>query len=63
MNSLVDSKTDKIKGRVEVAVGVLTNDLRHKNRGKIDQAALKARDAIEQVIDRATRAAKELSNK
>jgi uncharacterized protein YjbJ (UPF0337 family) len=59
----VDSKTDKIKGRVEVAVGVLTNDQRHRNRGKIDRAALEASDAIEQVIDKATRAAKELSNK
>lgn len=35
----MNGKAEKIKGRVEEAAGVLTNDRRLKNRGKIDQAA------------------------
>ena len=30
--------SDKIKGRVKEAVGVLTDDQRLKNEGKLDQA-------------------------
>jgi len=54
----VDSKIDKIKER-EKGVAVLTDD----ERRKIDQAAADARDAIEQVIDKATRATKGISKK
>jgi len=55
----VDSKIDKIKER-EKGVAVLTDDER---RRKIDQAARDARDAIEQVIDKATRATRDISKK
>jgi hypothetical protein len=56
VNNLVDSKIDKIKPRIE--------DERLKNRGKIDQAEGDAKDAaIEQVIDKATRATKDVSKK
>jgi uncharacterized protein YjbJ (UPF0337 family) len=54
----MNAKADKIKGRVEEAAGILTNDRRLKNRGKIDQAAGKAKEAIGNVIDKATGAAK-----
>ena len=54
---------DKIKGRVEEAAGVLTNDRRLKNRGKIDQAAGAAKDVIGDVIDKATGAAKGMRKK
>ena len=54
----MDSKIDKIKER-EKGVAVLADD----ERRKIDQAAADARDAIEQVIDKATRATKEISKK
>jgi uncharacterized protein YjbJ (UPF0337 family) len=54
---------DKIKGRVEEAAGVLTNDRRLKNRGKIDQAAGTAKDVIGDVIDKATGAAKGMRKK
>jgi uncharacterized protein YjbJ (UPF0337 family) len=56
----MDSKNDKIKGSAKEAVGVLNNDQRRK---KLDHAARVARDAIEQVIDKATRATKDISKK
>ncbi len=45
--------TDKVKGRVEEAAGVLTNDRKLKNRGKMDQAAGNVKDAIGKTIDKA----------
>ncbi len=48
--------TDKVKGRVEEAAGVLTNDRKLKNRGKMDQAAGKVKDAIGETIDKAVAA-------
>ena len=59
----MDSKINKINGRSEAGVAVLTDDDRLGNREKIDQAARDAKDAIEQVIDKATRATKEISKK
>jgi len=59
----MDSKNDKIKGSAKEAVGVLNNDQRLRNREKLDQAARDARDAIEQVIDKATRATKDIGKK
>lgn len=59
----MDAKADKIKGRVEEAAGVLTNNRRLKNRGKVDQAAGRAKEAIGSVIDKATGAAKSVSRK
>jgi 5S rRNA maturation endonuclease (ribonuclease M5) len=63
VNNPVDSKINKIKGRSEAGVAVLTDPDRLGNREKIDQAARDAKDAIEQVIDKATRATKEISKK
>ena len=45
--------TDKVRGRVEEAAGVLTNDRKLKNRGKMDQAAGNVKDAIGKTIDKA----------
>jgi uncharacterized protein YjbJ (UPF0337 family) len=47
---------DKVKGRVEEAAGVLTNDRKLKNRGKMDQAAGNVKDAIGRTIDKAVAA-------
>jgi uncharacterized protein YjbJ (UPF0337 family) len=44
--------SDKIKGHVEEAVGVLTDDQRLKNEGKLDQATGKVKKAVERVIDK-----------
>jgi uncharacterized protein YjbJ (UPF0337 family) len=57
----MNAKADKIKGRVEEAAGILTNNRRLKNRGKIDQAAGKAKAAIGNVIDKATGATKSVN--
>jgi uncharacterized protein YjbJ (UPF0337 family) len=62
-NNPMKGQIDKIKGRVEEAAGVLTNDRRLKNRGKIDQAAGTAKDVIGKVIDKATGAAKRIGKK
>jgi uncharacterized protein YjbJ (UPF0337 family) len=45
--------SDKIKGRVEEAVGVIADDQRLKDQGKKDQAAGKVKKVVEQVIDKA----------
>jgi uncharacterized protein YjbJ (UPF0337 family) len=45
--------SDKIKGRVEEAVGVLTDDQRLKDEGKLDQATGKIKQAVERVLDKA----------
>ena len=45
--------SDKIKGRVEEAVGALTDDQRLKNKGKLDQSTGKVKKAVERVIDKA----------
>jgi uncharacterized protein YjbJ (UPF0337 family) len=45
--------SDEIRGRVEEAVGVLTDDQRLKDEGKLDQATGKIKKAVEQVIDKA----------
>jgi uncharacterized protein YjbJ (UPF0337 family) len=52
----MNGTTDKIKGRVEEAAGVLTNDKKLKNRGKMDQAAGNIKDAIGKTIDKAVSA-------
>jgi uncharacterized protein YjbJ (UPF0337 family) len=45
--------SDKIKGRIEEAVGVLTDDQKLKDEGKLNQATGKVKKAVEQVIDKA----------
>jgi uncharacterized protein YjbJ (UPF0337 family) len=48
--------TDKVKGRVEEAAGVLTNNPKLKNHGKVDQAAGNVKDVIGKTIDKAVTA-------
>ena len=45
--------SDKIKGRVEEAVGIFTDDRRLKDEGKLGQATRKMKKAVERVIDKA----------
>lgn len=45
--------TDTIKGRAKEAVGVVTNNQRLKNEGRMDQATGKIKKAVERLIDRA----------
>jgi uncharacterized protein YjbJ (UPF0337 family) len=50
--------TDKIKGRVKEAVGVLTDDQKLKNEGKLDQSVGKIKQTVERVVDKAKDAVK-----
>jgi uncharacterized protein YjbJ (UPF0337 family) len=45
--------TDTIKGRVKEAVGIVTNDQKLKDEGRVDQAVGKVKKTVEQVIDKA----------
>ncbi len=47
---------DKAKGRVKEAAGALADDPALKREGKIDQAAGKVKDGIENAIDGAKKA-------
>ena len=55
--------SDKIKGRVKEAVGVLTDDRRLKNEGKLDQATGKIKEVVEREIDKATSVVKRRAKK
>jgi uncharacterized protein YjbJ (UPF0337 family) len=50
--------SDKIKGRVKEAVGVLTDDQSLKDEGKLDQTTGKIKQAMENVIDKAKKTVK-----
>lgn len=50
--------TDQIKGRVKEAVGVLTDDQKLKDEGRLDQAVGKIKQTVEQVLDKAKDAVK-----
>jgi uncharacterized protein YjbJ (UPF0337 family) len=45
--------TDKIKGRVKEAAGVVTGDERLRSEGRLDQAVGKAKKVAEHEIDKA----------
>ena len=55
--------SDKIKGRVKEAVGVLTDDQRLKDQGRLDQTSGKVKQAVERVIDKARDAVKSPAKK
>ena len=50
----MSGNTDDLKGRVKEAAGDLTNDQDLKNEGKVDQAAGKAKGAVDAVKDKLT---------
>ncbi len=47
--------TDKAKGRVKEAAGVLTDDQHLKNEGRVDQARSSAKKAVDKVLSTFTR--------
>jgi uncharacterized protein YjbJ (UPF0337 family) len=55
--------SDKIKGRVKEAVGVLADDRRLKNEGKLDQATGKIKEVVERGIDKAKNVVKRRAKK
>jgi len=55
--------SDKIKGRVKEAVGVLTDDQRLKDEGRLDQTTGKVKGAVERTIDKVKNAVKRPAKK
>ena len=49
------STTDKIKGRIKEAVGVITDNDRLKHEGQTDQAVGEVKEVAEQVKDKVAR--------
>jgi uncharacterized protein YjbJ (UPF0337 family) len=45
--------TETVKGRVKEAVGVVTNNQRLKNQGRVDQAVGKVKKAVERLTNKA----------
>jgi uncharacterized protein YjbJ (UPF0337 family) len=54
----MSGKAEEIKGRVKESVGVMTNDERLKEQGKVDQAAGKIKQTAEKVINKVRDAVK-----
>jgi uncharacterized protein YjbJ (UPF0337 family) len=62
-DSAMSGTSDKIKGRVKEAVGVLTDDQRLKNEGKLDQTTGKIKKTVERLIDEAKNSVKSAAKK
>jgi uncharacterized protein YjbJ (UPF0337 family) len=54
----VSGKAEEIKGRVKEAAGVVTNDEKLKQEGKVDQASGKIKQATEKVVNKVRDAVK-----
>jgi uncharacterized protein YjbJ (UPF0337 family) len=54
----MSATTDKIKGRVKEAVGVLTDDQKLKDEGRLDQKVGKIKQTMECAVDKAKDAVK-----
>ncbi len=49
--------TDKVKGRVKEAAGVMLDDKKLKREGKADQLVGKVKAAVEKTVDKAKKVA------
>jgi uncharacterized protein YjbJ (UPF0337 family) len=49
---MADEKFDDLKGRAKEAAGDLTDDEDLKREGKVDQAAAKVKEAVNDVADK-----------
>ena len=47
----MSGKSDEIKGRVKEAAGAIADDDELRREGKVDQAAGKTKQAVENVVD------------
>ncbi len=54
----MSGEVDKAKGRAKEAVGVLTDDEKLKQKGKLDQAAGAVKQKAEKAVDAVKNAAK-----
>jgi uncharacterized protein YjbJ (UPF0337 family) len=51
-DSVMSGTSDTIKGRTKEAVGVVTNNQRLKDEGRMDQATGKVKKAVDRLIDK-----------
>lgn len=49
----MSGKSDKVKGRVKEATGVMTDSKSLKRKGKVDQAAGAVKETAENIVDAA----------
>ena len=49
----MSGKADEVKGRVQEAAGAIADDDELRREGKVDQAAGKTKQAVENVVDKA----------
>jgi uncharacterized protein YjbJ (UPF0337 family) len=49
-------KADQVKGRVKESAGAIGDNDKLRREGKIDHAAGKAKEAVEQVVDKTKKA-------
>jgi uncharacterized protein YjbJ (UPF0337 family) len=56
------STTDKIKGRIKEAVGVITDNDRLKREGQTDQVVGEVKEAAEKVKDKVARVVEKVKN-
>jgi uncharacterized protein YjbJ (UPF0337 family) len=55
-SNMESGKTEELKGRVEEAAGVLTDDEKLKQEGRADQAVGRIKQAVDKLIDKAKKA-------
>jgi uncharacterized protein YjbJ (UPF0337 family) len=55
-------KSDRVKGRVKEAAGVLTGDKKLEREGKADQSAGKLKEGVEKIKKKAKKAIDEAKN-
>jgi uncharacterized protein YjbJ (UPF0337 family) len=55
---MTTGNTDKIKGRIKEAAGVLADDAKLKREGRLDQAVGRAKQAADKVIEKVKTAVK-----
>jgi uncharacterized protein YjbJ (UPF0337 family) len=52
MKTTMSGKSDRAKGKLKEATGVLTNDKRLEREGKLDRAAGEVKEKMEEVVDK-----------
>jgi len=56
----MSGKSDRAKGKLKEAAGVLTNDKRLEREGKLDRAAGEVKEKMEEAVDKVKEKAREI---
>lgn len=59
---MASGKSDRVKGRVKEAAGVLTDDKKLEREGKADQSAGKLKEGVEKIKKKTNKAIDEVKN-